>query len=502
VNSQSLILSPAARALFAKANAMGKVAAVLSTNVEYACVMYGKTVVVTDQGLKRIADIRVGDRVLTQAGDYQAVIATNSFRAIEKPDMVDLEVPWRTGKNHKVTVTADHKILAFREGRNKWIMAGELRDTDLLYVRRKTAHNKGTGTSLICQHCQTPFKRRNSKSKYCTDACRRAAWDAGANPHLGKKRSIETRALQGAVVRARLERDPESHPNRVLSKRGHRTEYERAVEEWLVGRGISFEMEKRVGVQFADFYLPAENLIIEADGAFWHQDQARDIARDRRILAKMPGVTIIHLHFFQERFSPKLEKNPLPGVYYVSCNPGPDTFVDPIQFEARPIAALRHWRYGETKTHRNDARRTKLYDLTVENVHSFFANGILVSNSYQEYGTRKMAAHPMVGPYLAEYQAIVEEQLKEAFALHPGDPMQAVTVGIEHAALIILGNIANRAAVDTGRLKNSWTATLPDGRRTTFGPVVTAEQQRAMRKARALASAKRAAGGRTAAKRA
>jgi hypothetical protein len=121
---------------------------------------------------------------------------------------------------------------------------------------------------------------------------------------------------------------------------------------------------------------------------------------------------------------------------------------------------------------------------------------------YQEIGTKRMAAHPMVGPYLAEYQAIVEDCLKEAFALHPGDPMQAVTVGIEHAALIILGNIANRAAVDTGRLKNSWTATLPDGRRTTFGPIVTAEQQRAMRKARALASAKRAAGGRTAAKRA
>jgi len=34
---------------------------------------------------------------------------------------------------------------------------------------------------------------------------------------------------------------------------------------------------------------------------------------------------------------------------------------------------------------------TNLYDLSVEDIHSFYANGMLVSNSYVEYGTSRQS---------------------------------------------------------------------------------------------------------------
>jgi hypothetical protein len=104
---------------------------------------------------------------------------------------------------------------------------------------------------------------------------------------------------------------------------------------------------------------------------------------------------------------------------------------------------------------------------------------------FQEYGTARMAAHPMIGPYLAEYRDILEDHLKQAFEIHPGNPMRALEEGLDTATMIILGNIANRAAVDSGRLKGSWSAVLSGGGRIDPSKVVTASAARLIRLANA-----------------
>jgi very-short-patch-repair endonuclease len=390
--------------------------------VDYACIFGPSTTVATDMGPKRIADVKVGDRVLTQAGDFQRVTATHSFPAIEKPDLIDIEVPWRAGKSHRLTVTLDHKVLVFRDGRNQWVMAGDLRGSDLMYVRRKAAHNKIT---KVCEWCGGRFS--GAARRYCSQACRNAHWASGANPHLGALRSDESRARMSAANRAR---GAGVTLNRACAERGRMSAPERAVAEWLSGRGVSFERQVQFGEHVVDFFLPGAMTVIEADGAYWHQDQARDVERDRAILAAAPGVQITHLHFFEKRFSPRLDAEPIPGTRYVACNPGPKSFTDPEQFEARPILSLRQWRYGDRKPQKQGAWSARLYDLTVEGVHSFFANGILVSNSHVEWGTGlwgpKHAKYLIVpkkpGGWLSWINPRTGQRVFARKVMHPGSP--------------------------------------------------------------------------------
>lgn len=352
------------------------------TEVEYACVFGADTSVVTDAGVRRIADVAPGMRVLTQAGDFSRVTARLERPAVEHRDMVSLEVPWRRGRPHRLTVTQDHRLLVSRGGVNKWVAAGDLHADDLLYVRRKRAHNQGAGVVRECEQCGT--RHRGQGRRYCSVACRSAAWAAGANPHLGAKRSAETRAL---LAQRGRERGAGRAMNRVLASRGQVTERERAVAAWLDSRGVEYEMQVPVGEHVVDFYLPASGEVIEADGAYWHQDQRADVARDRALLEAAPGIEITHMHFADPRFTPPIDPEPLAGVRYVVCNPGPASFADPLSFAAVPILARAEWRYGDKAPRSRGSWNAKVYDLSVEGPHSFVAAGVVVHNCYVEEGT-------------------------------------------------------------------------------------------------------------------
>ena len=217
--------------------------------------------------------------------------------------------------------------------------------------------------NFACSQCgkrfETSGRRQNNKHRYCSMTCRNVAYAGPHHPSIGKPRDM-TPARRGLAEHRR--------------KNGG-TEEERAVERWLVQRGSIYEREVKIGPHWVDFYLADDNLVVEADGAYWHRDQAVDIERDRQLLTHGPdGMRIIHVHFYHDRFSPTpMDEHPMEAVFYVCCNPGPDTFVDPEMFEPIPIVSLRPWRYsGFTGA---------LYDLTVEGVHSFVAAGIVISNS-------------------------------------------------------------------------------------------------------------------------
>lgn len=398
---QGILVKPAT---ITAGGSLTKVSGSVGTNVQYACIFNTATRITTKDGFKRVGDIKIGDLVLTQAGDYQPVIAKTAFPAREKPDMVDIEIEWRKGLTHKITVTKDHKILTFREGRNKWIEAGNLTMTDLLYTRIKKPYNKGTAKKVPCAHCgkQTGYKSKNINN-YCSWECTVAHWQDGGSSHVGMRRTESTREKMRQIIIDRIAKQPELHINRILGKKGRKTAPEKAVEEWLESRNIRYLTQYKIGQHYVDFYLPDRDTILEADGGYWHRDQEKDITRDREISSIMQGTALIHLHFFDKRFSPPLDTNPSPNVHYVSCNPGPDSYADPLTFRQARIVSLKPWQYG-TKKHRNDAVRAKLYDLSIANVHSFVANGIVVSNSAVElgtgiYGPNKAPILPKKKPY-------------------------------------------------------------------------------------------------------
>ena len=169
-----------------------------------------------------------------------------------------------------------------------------------------------------------------------------------------------------------------------MCKRGYLTDIEKNVENLFIKIGWEYIRQKKFDSLFVDFYIPSKKLIIECDGAFWHKDQNRDIERDKKLLNKDQELKIIHLHFVDKRFSKNIIENPLPNVYYLQCNPSTDSFVNPEIFEKRKILKKEDFDY--TKPPKKN-RGKWMYDLQIENIHSFVCNSIIVSNSYLEYGT-------------------------------------------------------------------------------------------------------------------
>lgn len=371
----------------------------------YGCVFGSGTWISTSKGQRTICQIKVGDMVLTQAGDYRAVTATYRYPATAKPNLVTITARYRADLRHTLTVTTDHKVLAFRDGKFQWVAAGTLVVGDVLSHRKKTSWSEGAAAvePRICEHCGETYRKRSRSrrslpagesqgKRFCSAKCR-ALWLSGH--HRGMKRSKPSRDRMSVSAKARLERDPESHPNRIMAAKGYQTGHERVVAEWLTERGIEFHPEHRIGGSYVDFYLPGTNTVIEADGAFWHQDQSVDIARDKRLLEHVPGLRIVHMHFVDPRFTPKsLVREPLPRVSYVPCNPGPSSFVDPATFEDSVVLGVKRWRYEQ----RSPRACAQLYDLAVEGVHSFVASGLVIHNSFQEFGTATHPAQPYMRP--------------------------------------------------------------------------------------------------------
>jgi hypothetical protein len=385
----------------------GKFTVVVGTNVEYAC-LKSNTIILTKEGWKRISFIKIGDEVLTQTGNYHKVLNIIKVKNIDHPDMVTIEINYRKGMSRKLSMTKEHKILVYRNGRNKWICAGELLKTDCVYATPKIAHNKGISKYKIvyCKNCAKIIKgHENDKGKriFCSVECRVEFWNKGNNPHNGAKRTEEVKNKMSISAVKRIKEHPENHANYIMGKKGFKTFPEKQVCFWLEEQGLKekYIQQYPVGGKFVDFYIPELNQIIEADGAYWHRNQEKDIKRDLNILKHMPfGTEIYHIHFFDERFSPKnMDLNPIHNVYYSPCNPGTDSFVNLSCFRPFQIKSIKHWKYEvKPKGKQKGIRTTYLYDLSIDKVHSYYANGVLVSNSWLEFGTRRMQARPFIRP--------------------------------------------------------------------------------------------------------
>jgi len=399
------------------------------------CIFGGDTRVVTEhRGPLGISSVKVGDKVLTQTGEYRSVVSKHSFPAVDKPDLIDMvvyDVNKCSKHHHKLTVTDDHKMLVFREGKNQWIKAGDLVLTDKLFIRKRMAKNKGTGCSKKCAFCGEMFGsgvngiRARKESVYCTIKCRDAAYATDMNPHIGSKRSDESKKRMSVKRLEMISENPGLHPNRLAGGQ-KQTRIEKEVEAWLKDGGRKYVSQYEVNSLFLDFYLPDENIVYEVDGGYWHKDQKKDIERDKKILEAIDGVKIFHIHFIVGDSAKGIDINPIENVFYIPCNPGISTFVNVDLFENTHIISLTKKRY--------DKGQTKLYDLSIEGVHSFFANGVLTSNSWLvehgHGGPHPAPARPYLKPALDKNIAFAKRKLSEKMS-EPGYTKPPSTFGLD-----------------------------------------------------------------------
>ena len=394
----------------------------VGTAVDYACIFDGHTNIKVQggKGYKVICQIKKGDMVLTQTGEYHKVIETFKKPAILSPDLIEIICEYRKNRNHKLIVTKEHKILVFRDVRNKWVKAEELLLTDKLFSLKKKEPNKGKGLHRNCLQCGKEFQPpgHNEIHQYCSMDCRNEYWKINGSPNIGSKRTKKTRDKMSLLKKKYFELNPEKHPNRIMNKKGYQTDVEKTIEDWLIEQQVQYEKQKRIGRIYADFYLPITNEILEGDGAFWHSNQKKDIERDKYIKSIDPTIKITHMHFYDKRFSKNINRNPLENVYYQVCNPSPKSYVNMGDFECRKIVSIKPIKYGEN-IKKHASTQAYVYDLSVEGVHSYYANGILVSNSHVEFGTVKMDAQPFLRPAADLAQGkileIVEANAKKHF---------------------------------------------------------------------------------------
>ena len=91
--------------------------------------------------------------------------------------------------------------------------------------------------------------------------------------------------------------------------RSNPSSLERTVAEWMTQKSVAFISQFRVASYFADFFIPASNLIVECDGRYWHSIRVEhDAKRDVKVAAL--GFRIIRLsqdEIENGTFKPKLE---------------------------------------------------------------------------------------------------------------------------------------------------------------------------------------------------
>jgi very-short-patch-repair endonuclease len=123
-----------------------------------------------------------------------------------------------------------------------------------------------------------------------------------AKNHIGQKgrkrtpQQIENiRVGTKRGVRKFFDENPEKHPNRLCAKINKFSSLEKAIDEYLHFNKINHEHQHPTGHYYSDFFLLECNLLVEADGSYWHKDKTKDEEKDRSILQVHPDYRILHL---------------------------------------------------------------------------------------------------------------------------------------------------------------------------------------------------------------
>lgn len=159
-------------------------------------------------------------------------------------------------------------------------------------------------TAKTCAHCGDSFAVDRLERTYCSYACKVAAQTGKASAKRGRRYEHLDRARIGHCLVCGVEYkatgDHATREQRYCShtcymKSREETTIEAAVREALTAIGVSFKAQHRIGSFYVDFLLP-NNIVIEADGDYWHS-RPEVAEKDRRKDAYLTseGYRVLHL---------------------------------------------------------------------------------------------------------------------------------------------------------------------------------------------------------------
>lgn len=196
-------------------------------------------------------------------------------------------VPWNKGKKIKFLCLQCGKSFEVLPCRKNSVKFCSKRCFFLSKKGKRTWHKEKIKCN--CLQCRkdfyvTPSRITYGKDKYCSFKCYWESMKGKPSWNRGKEMSEETKKRQSEAKKG-------LHPIDYYRKIGFKgiikqqtfvpTSIEKKVYGELKARGFLFETQKLINGKFlVDAYIPAFNLVIEADGDYWHS-LPKSIGRDK-----------------------------------------------------------------------------------------------------------------------------------------------------------------------------------------------------------------------------
>lgn len=154
--------------------------------------------------------------------------------------------------------------------------------------------NKGELKEKLCKSCSDKFMVhpfRENKAKFCSYKCywsskkgvlaSKETKEKMSESHKGEKHPMFGRKHTDSakMKMSKAKKGKYSGRLKIIGLKGllnqqnskKPTSIEKAVYDYLILKGIIFEKQKLINGKFiVDAYIPSLNLVIEADGSYWH----------------------------------------------------------------------------------------------------------------------------------------------------------------------------------------------------------------------------------------
>ncbi len=346
-----------------------EIATEIGTNVTYGCVIGSRQQVYEPTlGLSSNIGNYQYTNVLSKDGQSHQIMKRHKFFN----NLIDaVSIQTRSGRN-PLTVTNDHLVLIWRNGRVIWDAASNLTADD--FVFRKRAHNAilddSNKTSILC-NCGEIFWVKNSElrfrdAKYCSARCRHKYGEHNFNE--GKHWELNEEQKE----RYRGENNPQWRDGSCLKPYDYN----------FNGR-LKQSVKERDGFQCQTCLSPFDLVVHHKD---WDKMNS----------------TFNNLITLCRKCHGKLNRQ--------DCElPEVNTEI----FAPVPILNIKNYiikREGARE------RLPYLYDFTIAKENSFVVSGLLVHNSYLEHGTSKMPAYPWLFTAVEANRDKITELLKRSGA--------------------------------------------------------------------------------------
>ena len=324
----------------------------------YACVVGRHNgVKISPNKSKGIYWVSINDKVFSKDGNYHNIISKNdSLRVFNKPNLILLNYE-KTRQKRGLLVTDDHLILIYKNNYVYWEEAKNLQIGDFVIKPRKIPHNKGLRSGIIrtCLNCGNNFYIQPSEIKY-----RKANYCSKQCYHKSTYHNRAKGKTWRLTLEQRLNKSGKNNPSYIDGRSINHSK--------LVLYGTEWTDDLKESIKERDNYICQLCNIEEAfyDYSFHvhHIDANKFNNKPENLITLCPSC-----HGKQQ-----WRECELVTIDWEIFEPVKLTKVDRID-------AFKYF------TGKGAMKKVKLYDLQIDNENSFVCGGIIIHNSFIEYGT-------------------------------------------------------------------------------------------------------------------